>query len=239
MEHHHRRGDSASRSSRRGLGARKGRPRRPGLEALESRELLSMTEFTALPSGSQPVGIASGGGYLWVAESSTNQIARIDPSDPRATPVQITASSVANPYGIVVDPQGRVWFTEDGLGQIGMYNPSNPAAGVTEYQLPDSTGHYEQNATPVGITVGPDGNIWFTEQEADVIGMIDPNTAPQSGGIVPVSAGAVTVYSSGLANTSPAEIIGADGKLWITEAAGNQIGEFNPSDPAPASPRSR
>ena len=233
---HRQREGSKPRTSRPGAGRRKERRSEPGVEGLESRQLLSITEFTSLPTNSGPTGIASGDGSLWVAEGSTGQIARIDPGNPGAAPVSIAASPGAKPYDVVVDPHGRVWFTDEGLGAVGVYNPSNQT--VTEYELPGSAGSgasHDANATPVGITVGPDGNIWFTEQRDNLIGVINPNTAPESGGVLPLSSGVVTVYSTGT-GTNPTEIVSAGGKLWVSELGdngshNNRVGAFDPGNP--------
>ena len=48
-------------------------------------------------------------------------------------------------------------------------NPKN--AAITEY-LDVTTLHSE----PAEITVGPDGNLWFTEFTADRIGTFNPTT---------------------------------------------------------------
>ena len=226
---HHRRGGSRpGSSSRRVAGVR--RERRPGVEGLESRALLSgITEFSSVPTNAIPYGITGGGGYLWVGEPGTGQIARIDPSHPDASPLQITASAGSEPYDLTVDAQGRVWFTDAGLGAVGVYNPGTQT--VTEYQLPNKAGAgatYDKNASPAGITVGTDGNIWFLTQRNSLIGKIDPGTAPEPGGIVPLSTPAVTAYSSGLASSTVHDIVGADGKLWISLSGNDQVGVFDP-----------
>jgi streptogramin lyase len=235
----HRRDDPRSRAARRGRTRREQRRRRPELEGLEVRALLTtITEYPILTSdpganGTAPggvgYGIASGGGYLWVAETGSGQIARIDPNNPGAAPLQIAARTGALPYDLVVDPQGRVWFTDEGLGAVGVYNPGTQT--VTEYDLPDQSGpgaKHDVNSVPVGITVGPDGNIWFTQQRDNLLGMINPNTAPEPGGELPISRKVVTVYSAG---TSPSELVSAGGDLWFTESDLQTIGEFNPSSP--------
>src|SRR5262249_61257648 len=43
---------------------------------------------------------------------------------------------------------------------------------VTITEFPIST----DNASPNGITVGPDGNLWFAEEFGKKIGMINPTT---------------------------------------------------------------
>src|SRR5947207_3410815 len=76
---------------------------------------------------------------------------------------------------------------------------------ITEFTLPNS------NANPEWITVGPDGNLWFTVpyvngQPADTIGMISPTTH------------AITQFSTPTANSAPAAItVGPDGNLWFNE----------------------
>ena len=41
---------------------------------------------------------------------------------------------------------------------------------ITEFPVPTA------NSGPVGITAGPDGNLWFTEKRRNKIGMINPTT---------------------------------------------------------------
>ena len=59
----------------------------------------------------------------------------------------------------------------------------------------------------MGITSGPDGNLWFTEFGTDKIGKINPSTD------------AITEYSNrDLDDAEPDEItVGPDGNLWFTE----------------------
>ena len=68
-----------------------------------------------------------------------------------------------------------------------------------------------------GITAGPDGNLWFTEQSANQIGRITPQ-------------GVVTEFGAGIsAGAGLASITaGPDGNLWFTEQAGNRIGRITP-----------
>jgi len=41
-----------------------------------------------------------------------------------------------------------------------------PAGAITEYDIPTA------NSGPIAITTGPDGNLWFTENNAGAIGKI-------------------------------------------------------------------
>jgi virginiamycin B lyase len=66
---------------------------------------------------------------------------------------------------------------------------------------------------PAGITSGPDGNVWFTEENGNRIGRITPG-------------GAITEFTSGLAaGALPVEIVaGPDGRLWFTQLGRTKIG---------------
>jgi streptogramin lyase len=75
----------------------------------------------------------------------------------------------------------------------------------------------------VGITTGPDGNLWFTEDNADQIGMINPTTH------------ASAEFPTPTASSGPLGITtGPDGNLWFTEFDANQIGMINPTTHASA-----
>ena len=89
-----------------------------------------------------------------------------------------------------------------------------PATGaITEYPVPTS------GSGPVGITTGPDGNLWFTESQGNKIGKIIPAT------------GAITEYPVTTSGSDPFGITtGSDGNLWFTEAQGNKIGKLDPGD---------
>lgn len=70
------------------------------------------------------------------------------------------------------------------------------------------------NSSPVLITAGPDGALWFTENATSKIGKI-------------TTAGVVTEYPTTTPASQPNGITtGPDGNLWFTETAGNKIGKI-------------
>ena len=73
-------------------------------------------------------------------------------------------------------------------------------------------------SAPYGITAGPDGNLWFTESQANQIGTINPTTHALSE--FPI----LTDGSGPLGITA-----GPDGNLWFAEYTANQIGMINPT----------
>ena len=71
---------------------------------------------------------------------------------------------------------------------------------------------------PNGITVGPDGNLWFTEFDGDRIGRLTP-------------AGVFTEFALPTDHHAPQGItVGPDGNLWFVEAnSPGEIGQITPS----------
>ena len=71
-------------------------------------------------------------------------------------------------------------------------------------------------SVPLGITLGPDGKMWFTENLANKIGRITPS-------------GVITEFTGFSAASGPLGITaGPDGNLWFTEISGNKIGRVTP-----------
>jgi streptogramin lyase len=94
---------------------------------------------------------------------------------------------------------------------VGAIGDAHGPLGLIEYPIPTS------NAHPYIIDVGPDGNLWFTEQGADQIGRITPT-------------GLVTEFPIPTAGSFPQQMTsGPDGNLWLTEAIADQIARVTPS----------
>ncbi len=92
-------------------------------------------------------------------------------------------------------------------------SPAWAATGdITEFPIPTP------DSQPVGIKVGPDGNLWFTEQGGN---KIPPD-------------GVITEFPIPTPNSTPFGITaGPDGNLWFSEFIGNKIGrlELAPTGP--------
>jgi hypothetical protein len=80
------------------------------------------------------------------------------------------------------------------------------------------------SGSPSSISAGPDGNLWFTEPDANEIGRITP-------------AGQITLFNVPTSGSQPTGIVaGPNGNIWFTEAASRHIGEYflTGTPPAPA-----
>jgi streptogramin lyase len=72
----------------------------------------------------------------------------------------------------------------------------------------------DERRQPIGITSGPDGNVWFTEVGTNAIGRITPR-------------GVVTEFPIPSASSDPESITsGPDGALWFTEYGSDSIGRM-------------
>ena len=81
---------------------------------------------------------------------------------------------------------------------------------ITEFPIPTAA------SQPWWITAGPDGNLWFTEQNGNKIGRITPG-------------GTITEFTIPTAGSRPYDIAtGPDGNLWFTENGGSKIGRISP-----------
>ena len=138
----------------------------------------------------------------------------------------------AQPNAVVGGPDGNVWFTDQSgkVGEISARRNGHPVRGSDPVRravrhhrwprrqhmvhrdfrrefgrvTPDGTvTEFRVGGQPTGITVGPDGALWFADMGLNSIRSI-------------TTSGAVGVNFGGLDN--PRELVtGADGNLWVSE----------------------
>jgi virginiamycin B lyase len=86
-----------------------------------------------------------------------NRIGRITPDGVVTMFPVPTANSL--PGTITTGPDGNLWFVEQFAGQVGRITP---AGVVTEFALPPPPRKSNPSRTPLGITAGVDGKMWFS-----------------------------------------------------------------------------
>ncbi|MDH4582765.1 lyase [Pseudomonas sp. BN415] len=147
-------------------------------------------------------------GAAWVADPGLDALVRVDPEDlaVRTFPLKGTAAGTGL-EGLAQDRNGDLWFT----GQRGFFGCFRPASSsVHVWPAPGGPG-------PNGITVTPNGEVWYANETARHIGRIDPST------------GHATLVDVPDAGASP-RLIWSDsrGTLWVSEAGSGRLSRFDP-----------
>lgn len=89
-------------------------------------------------------------GSVWFTDPSTRRIGRIDPRG-RVEETRLADS----PYGIAADPDGGIWFASHrSIGRV------SPSGELSEFHGAPSVARQ--------MTVGPDGNLWFTTSSREI-----------------------------------------------------------------------
>ncbi len=166
----------------------------------------TMSEYLAPDDGVNAVAQGPNGDMWFTVTENPGRVGRITPLGGLTT--FSTANGLANdakPADITAGP-GGMWFTETAKNQIGRITEGG---SITEFALGPV-------GKPTGITLGPDGNLWYTSVDhSSGIGRLTPT-------------GTATEFTAGLTiNSKPQDITpGPDGALWFTEPAANKIGRI-------------
>jgi virginiamycin B lyase len=215
------------------------------------------SEFSLAHTQSAPYGITSGpGGALWytASEINGNRVGSIATDGQGAEYLDgAPPGNIGVPFGIAAGPDRNIWFAECAphalpctKSEIGRFSNTGNNSSFTQYPA--------AGVSAYGITVGPDGALWFTDSGAsNHIGRITTAGAMTEFPVPSGSLGGITVgpdgalwFASALAggNTigrittagvvtefpisgDPLNIItGPDGALWFTEYNANKIGRL-------------
>jgi streptogramin lyase len=128
----------------------------------------------------------------------------------------------SGPRDITVGSDGNLWFTEINASQIGcMTTKGNFCPTVAASSTCNAFAECQTSTPssgPWGITTGPDGDIWYTENETDNIGCI-------------TTAGVACAEYSTSPYVGPIGIIyvPSSGELWFAARNSDAIGQMNVS----------
>jgi streptogramin lyase len=163
--------------------------------------------------GKRPYDIVAGrDGNIWFTENVNNKVGAVDTKG-NLVHEYFAPGTDARPTGITVAPTGDIWWMNGGSGLDPETTVSRltPDGTVTTYEL------YPCACFGIGMTTGPDGNLWAVEElgvfEGDAPGTID-RISPNGKRIVryPIPAPPFTEQHLP-AWAAP----GPDGKVWFTE----------------------
>ncbi len=92
------------------------------------------------------------------------------------------------------------------------------ASTILEYMTPT------KDSSPADITMDGQGNLWFTEINANKIGKLIPSQSK------PGTSEGIKEYDLPQPNSKPHYIaVARDGMIWFTEMKGNRIGKLDPA----------
>jgi virginiamycin B lyase len=166
-----------------------------------------------LGKNSAPHGVIVGpDGAAWVTDGGQNAIVRVDGKTEavKVLPLPNPQRNV-NLNTAAFDKTGKLWFT----GQNGAYGRADPATGeVVVYDAPRGAG-------PYGITVTPDGSLFYASLAGNHIARIDIATGKATAIDPPTKGqGARRVWSD------------TRGRIWVSEWTAGQVAVFDPASKA-------
>jgi streptogramin lyase len=161
----------------------------------------------------RPTGITAGpDGNLWFNSFSAGIVGVINPVTKNISEIHVGSAGSVYSMGITEGPDSNIWIPGIPASpyKIGMINPVTNA--LSTYPIPGTSSAY------AWMTSGPDGNLWFTQSNTNLIGMINPTSHT------------FHMFTIPTANSYPEGITaGPDGNLWFTEKSANQLGTINPT----------
>src|SRR5208283_4535065 len=158
-----------------------------------------VTSYPVPTANADPTGITAGpDGNMWFLESDAHQIAKVTPS---GTITEYPGNGYFF-FGIVAGPDGNLWVPYIYANSCGCSAMGRITTSGTISVFPTTTAL----STPMGVAVGSDGNIWFTENGASQIGKMS------------IEGTMLAEYPTKTANANVSAITsGSDGNLWFLE----------------------
>ncbi|NWL75785.1 lyase [Pseudomonas taiwanensis] len=171
--------------------------------------LTGETQLITLGVGSSPRAlVVDQDGAAWITDAGLDALVRVDPLDRsvRTFPLKGSTTGIGL-EGLAMDRNGNLWFT----GQKGFFGRFRPASDSLQiWPAPGGPG-------PNGITVTPNGEVWYANETARHIGRIDPESGTPTLVDVPEeSAGPRLIWSD------------SRGTLWVGEAGSGRLSRFDP-----------
>ena len=150
--------------------------------------------------------ITPDGSTIWFTLQAGDRIGRLATADGRITEYKTSGG----PYGLALDPTGRVWFCRMGEDRIGILEPAS--GRMDELALP-------RGSRPRRMAAAPDGSIWVTLNGTGKLVRID--TAAKR---IPAE-----VALPGGADGGPyAVTVDGDGIVWANEINANTLVRLDP-----------
>jgi YVTN family beta-propeller protein len=197
----------------------------------------------AVPVGASPGAMAAGEGAVWVANTQSDDVSRIDP---RTDTVRQTIQVRGGPAGVAVGG-GAVWVTN---GLDGSVSRIDPAVNREVQRIPVGNG-------PVGIAYGGHA-VWVANSVDGTVSKIDAATgrriftrpavvaatdvvvgfgrvwvvSPSADVVVALDPGNGEVVDRVSVGVDPAAIAAGFGAVWVANRADGTVWRIDPTPPA-------
>lgn len=165
-------------------------------------------------------------GQLWFGAMGHNALSMFNPYTQKFSQF-LPPGGMHGIMGLAVAHDDTIWFAEQYANYIGHFNPQDQL--FTIYTLPEVNTPNPNTpdkmlslpSAPNDLALDAKGNVWFTEMNTDMIGMLDVKT------------GEFKHYQIGAQKTvqtlSPYGItIDAQDIVWFTQASNNELGRLDP-----------
>ncbi|HTA39581.1 MAG TPA: hypothetical protein VK760_10910 [Candidatus Acidoferrales bacterium] len=181
----------------------------------------TVTQIATPPEITMDAGVTAGpasdSASIWFTDPVDGLVARIPTANPTTASIKVygPSSLMIEPGSITAGPDGNLWFDDCTAGAISKIPPNSPTGtgvSVTSYDIPPLGGGA---ASPVSITVAPDGTIWFADPTNGADGEIGRIT---TGGVISEFATTANPYSVA---------VGPDGAVWFVMPTTNTIGRID------------
>jgi virginiamycin B lyase len=165
--------------------------------------------------------VAVGDGHLWVI--LTRQLFRVSVAGV-AEPVFADQDGYLGPC--TPGPRASLWCGEENGSRIFRVPFGSPGAGSLDAAVMAPIESFPGYANARGLTVGPDGNVWFAPEYSRALASISPTGALELHHLPP---GRVPFLDAGGGKPDLVSdlVTGPDGNLWFTEDESNQIGRLS------------
>ena len=165
-------------------------------------------------------------GRIWFGEMGHNALAVFDPHTGQMQQM-IPPHGDDGIMGITVAADDSIWFAEQYANYIGHYYPDTRQFEI--YMLPTITTPSPSDSQKIlTLPLGPNdvaldthGNVWFTEMNADALGMLDVHTGLFKHYPLTAHKSVQTLDPYGI-TVDPA------GNIWFTESALPLVGRLDP-----------
>jgi streptogramin lyase len=166
-------------------------------------------------------------GRIWFGEMSQNYLAMLDPHTHKFEQMK-PPHGQSGIMGVEVASDDSIWFAEQYADYIGHYFPKTGHYQI--YVLPSLTVPDPSDASktltlpsaPNDLALDKQGNVWFTELNANAIGRVDPRSGSIQQYPLPVSKSGQMLDPYGIT-------VDSQGNVWFTESGSNSIGRLDPA----------